>query len=141
MSVVVDANALIVLALDRRRAVAVERLLSSWEDAGEDLHAPALLPYEVANAFARSVAAGHLGVEEVATGWQRIAAVPVALHQLAEELSAVVAVTQQLQRKSAYDAAYVVLAQRLSAELWTLDGPLARNAADSGLPVRLIETD
>jgi predicted nucleic acid-binding protein len=102
LSVVVDANALVVLALDRSRAVAVERLLSSW---------------------------------------QRIAAVPVALHQLDEELTAVVAVTQQLQRKSAYDAAYVVLAERLGGELWTLDGPLARNAADRGLPVRLIETD
>lgn len=46
---------------------------------------------------------------------------------------------QRLGRQSAYDAAYVVLAQELNAELWTLDGPLARNAIDVGLPVRLAD--
>lgn len=63
---------------------------------------------------------------------------PRTLHAL-EEGPAVVAMTQRLERKSAYDAAYVVLADRLGAELWTLDGPLARNAGPRGLPVRLIE--
>jgi hypothetical protein len=49
LSVVLDANVLIVLALDRRRAVAVEELLRAWKAEGEELHAPALLRYEVAN--------------------------------------------------------------------------------------------
>jgi hypothetical protein len=31
LSVVVDANVLVVLALDRRRAVAVEKLLRTWQ--------------------------------------------------------------------------------------------------------------
>jgi len=52
---------------------------------------------------------------------------------------AVVAVAQTLQRESAYDASYVALAQELDAELWTLGGPLARNASSVDLPVRLIE--
>jgi len=43
-------------------------------------------------------------------------------------------------RKSACDAAYIVLAEELDAELWTLDGPLARNAGPRGLPVKLIAT-
>jgi predicted nucleic acid-binding protein len=43
-----------------------------------------------------------------------------------------------LGRHSAYDAAYLDLAQRLGAELWTLDGSLARNAAGLGFPVRLV---
>lgn len=47
---------------------------------------------------------------------------------------------QRLERRSAYDAAYLVLADRLGVDLWTLDGPLARNAASRGLSVHLIET-
>ena len=49
-----------------------------------------------------------------------------------------VALTQRLERKGAYDAAYIVLAEELDAALWTLDGPLARNAGPRGLPVKLI---
>lgn len=139
MSVVVDANALVVLAVDRRRAPAVESLLREWRAAGETLHAPTLLRYEVASALARSVAAGQLRPEQVQNAWDRIGAVPVELHDL-DDGPAVVAMTQRLERKSAYDAAYVVLADRLGTELWTLDGPLARNAGARELPVRLIES-
>ena len=139
MSVVLDANALVVLALDRRRAPAVERLLRGWHADREDLHGPALLAYEVASALTRAVAAGHLPGTEVANAWQQISAVPIMLHPL-DDAPAVVAMAQRLERKSAYDAAYIVLAQQLDAELWTLDAPLARNAAARGLPVRLIAT-
>lgn len=34
----------------------------------------------------------------------------------------------------------MALARDLDAELWTLDGPLARNAAGQKLPVRLIDS-
>ncbi|HYM45933.1 MAG TPA: hypothetical protein VES65_07200 [Solirubrobacteraceae bacterium] len=77
MSIVFDANALVVLALDRHRASAIERLLREWQAQGEDLHAPGLLPYEIASALARAVAASLLPEVEVSGAWQRIAAVPV----------------------------------------------------------------
>jgi predicted nucleic acid-binding protein len=62
------------------------------------------------------------------------------LHQLGDTPAAV-AMAQRLERRSAYDAAYVVLAEELGTQLWTLDGRLARNAAARGLPVQLIQTD
>ena len=126
------------LALDRGRAEAVEARLREWADAEEALHAPELLRYEAANALGRAVAAGQLPAFEVTGAWQVITAVPVTLHRL-EDGPAVVSMTQRLERKSAYDAAYLVLADRLGADLWTLDGPLARNGGSRGLPVRLIE--
>jgi predicted nucleic acid-binding protein len=138
LSVVIDASALVVLALDRRRAPGVEARLRAWEDAGEPLHAPELLRYEIANALARAVAVDQLPALEATAAWELVTSVPVMLHRL-EEGPAVIAMTQRLERKSAYDAAYLVLADRLGVELWTLDGPLARNAASRDLPVRLIE--
>ncbi|MGH2899356.1 MAG: type II toxin-antitoxin system VapC family toxin [Solirubrobacteraceae bacterium] len=139
MAVVVDANLLVVLALDRTRAGAVEELLRAWRAAGETLHAPSLLRYEVASALTRAVDAGQLAAPDVELAWLAMTAAPIRLHEL-EAVPAVVELAGRLGRRSAYDAAYVVLAQTLGAELWTLDGPLARNAAGLGLPVRLVET-
>lgn len=138
MSIVLDANALVVLALDQQRAEAVKVRLREWRDAGDELHAPELQRYEAANALARATAAGQLPASEVTAAWEVITAVPVTLHRL-EDGPDVVAMTQRLERKSAYDAAYLVLADRLGTDLWTLDGPLARNAGARGLPVRLFE--
>jgi predicted nucleic acid-binding protein len=82
LSVVVDANLLVVLALDRTRAPAVEAQLRQWRTIGEQLHAPSLLRYEVTSALARAVAAGQLAGEQVAGAWQQITSVPVMLHPL-----------------------------------------------------------
>lgn len=139
MSVVFDANALIVLALDQQRAVAVEKLLHAWKAEEEELHAPVLLRYEVASALALAVSAEQLASEDVADASQRIGSVPIVLHQ-PKDIPAVVAMAQRLERRSAYDAAYVVLAEELDTQLWTFDGPLARNATSRGLPVQLIQT-
>lgn len=140
MSVVLDANALIVLALDRQRAATVEGLLHVWKAEGEELHAPLLLRYEIASALAQAVSSGQLKSEAVGDASQHIGSVPIILHQ-PTDIPAVVAMAQRLERRSAYDAAYVVLAEELDTQLWTLDGRLARNAAARGLPVQLIQTD
>lgn len=139
MSVVLDANALIVLALDRRRASAVEKLLRTWKTAGQELHAPVLLRYEVASALAQAVSSGQLKPDAVGDASKVIESVPIVLHQ-PKDTPAVVAMAQRLKRRSAYDAAYLVLAEELDTQLWTLDGPLARNAGARGLPVQLIQT-
>lgn len=137
MAVVVDANLLVVLALDRARAAAVEERLRTWRDGGESLHAPSLLRYEIASALTHAVGAGQLAEADVAQAWRAATATPVRLHEL-DLGPQVVAVARRLGRQSAYDAAYIALAQALQAELWTLDGPLARNAGGIGLPVRLV---
>jgi predicted nucleic acid-binding protein len=99
-----------------------------------------LLRYEIASALAQAVSAGQLEPDAVADASKRIESVPIVLHQ-PKDTAAVVAMAQRLERRSAYDAAYLVLAEELDTQLWTLDGRLARNAAARGLPVQLIQTD
>lgn len=85
------------LALDRRRAVAVEELLRTWKAERDELHAPALLRYEVANALAQAVSASQLASEAVADASQRIGSVPIVLHQLGDT-PRVVAMAQRPER-------------------------------------------
>ena len=136
MAIVVDANLVVVLVTKDPRAAAVERRLQGWVDAGEELHAPLLLWYEVANALTRLSAAGRLPAGDLARVWAQVEGLPIHWHPFAAGPE-VITVALRLGRQSAYDAAYLVLAQQLNAELWTLDGPLARNAAGLGFPVHL----
>ncbi len=138
MTVVLDSNVAVALALDAERAPVIEERLLAWEEAKEALHAPSLFRFEVANALTRNIAADKIDAADAKVAWQRIVAIEIGLHGLVDG-PAVIAVARKLKRESAYDAAYVALAQELDAELWTIDGPLFRNAASSELPVRLIE--
>jgi predicted nucleic acid-binding protein len=97
-----------------------------------------LFRYEVASALTRSIVAREVTEADADFAWSRIVQMPIVLHELRDGPAAI-ALARQLRRHSAYDASYVVLAQQLDTAVWTLDGPLARNAAGSGLPVRLIE--
>lgn len=88
----------------------------------------------------RNIAAEKIDSADAKVAWQRIVAIEISLHGLVDG-PAVIAVAAKLKRESAYDAAYIALAQELDAELWTLDGPLARNAASVDFPVRLLDPD
>lgn len=131
MSVVVDANLLVVLALNDPRAPAVEARLRSWADEGEPLHAPQLLRYEAASALTRAVAAGHLEADRVSAAWSYITQLPITLHTL-DDGPTTIELAARLGRQSAYDAAYLTLAETLGAELWTLEGLSLATPAASG---------
>jgi predicted nucleic acid-binding protein len=138
VAVVIDSNLLVVLATSDPRRPAVKALFDAWETDDEELHAPSLIRYEIANAFTRLLVGRLIAEAQMTAAWEKATAVPVTLHELSDGPSAV-KIAVQLRRESAYDAAYLALAARLETHVWTLDGPLARNAAGSGLPVRLVD--
>lgn len=135
--VVVDANLLVALVSGDARGGSVLRRFNDWLDRGVETHAPELARYEFANALARLVVAGAFPADKVGDAWDNVSLLPIRYHHL-NDARRVVEVALALNRQSAYDAAYVALAEQLGAELWTLDGPLYRNAAGLGLPVKLI---
>lgn len=137
MAVVLDANLLVALVSGDPRADAVSTLLADWLHSSEQLHAPALTPYEVANALTRLVAAKEMPEDRVAPAWTALQALPIAHHPLVDG-PGVVRMARRLDRQSAHDAAYLTLAVELDATCWTLDGHLARSASRLGLAVRLV---
>ena len=139
VSIVLDANVLVVLASGDARRQGAEELMRRWIETDEEIHGPELLPYEVANALTRLVAAGAFPPSRVPEAWRTLMAIPITYHPLRQAADDVIDLARRLRRQTAYDAAYLALAQQLGAELWTFDGPLARNAAGLGFPVHLIQ--
>lgn len=129
---------MLALVLGEPTAEKVSRMLDRWEGEGMGLHAPWLAQYEVANGLTRHRARGNLSREEVDEALRLIAGHEVRLHPTRDLRGIVEVAAVELQRHSAYDAAYVALAKDLDAELWTLDGPLARNVGDR-YPVTLVD--
>jgi len=136
MAVVLDASLLVALVSGDPRADAVSARFTGWLTSGEGLHAPALTPFEVASGLTRLVAAGAMPSDRVEPAWQAVRELPVTYHPLRDGAS-VISLARRLERQSAYDAAYLVLAHEVDGTCWTLDGRLVRNAARLGLPVHL----
>jgi predicted nucleic acid-binding protein len=65
LSVVVDSNLLVALALNDPRAPAVDRQFRAWIEARETLPGPELLRYEAANALTRAVMARQVAADQV----------------------------------------------------------------------------
>ena len=140
MRVVLDASVIVgVLVADARQPQILAHL-AGWLGSGDELHAPAVLPFEVANVLARLVFDRTMEIGHVTRIWNDLAELGLVLHpfDLTHDGPVVASVTARLRRRHATDSTYVCLAQRLRTTLWTLDAPLARNAADAGFPVELI---
>ena len=107
------------------------RLLATIAD--EDLHAPALLDYEVASALRGHLLAGKLDPARCAEAVEDFSALHIERHQMTSLLGHVLGLRDNF---TVYDAAYVVLAQALDAPLVTADLKL-REAERLGITVRV----
>lgn len=119
---VVDCSTLAGLVFQEPwQAQAAERI------AGKTLHAPALLPFEMASVAAKKQKAGRADI--AADGLHLFGQLGVELHPV--EPARILALAMQY-KLSTYDAAYLWLAAELKAPLATFDEQLA-NAARAHL--------
>ncbi len=93
------------------------------ESAETDLHVPALCDVEFASALRRALRADLLSTGRAAEALRDYRDLPITRHGHLGLLSNILALRENF---SAYDAAYVVLAQGLGASLLTGDERLAR---------------
>jgi predicted nucleic acid-binding protein len=117
--IVVDASAVVEVLLGTPAADLVAHRLFG---AGETLHAPHLLDIEVAHALRRFVARGEIGNQRGRTAVADLADFP--LHRYPHE-PLLLRVWDLRNSLTAYDAAYVALAEALGAPLITRDSRLA----------------
>jgi predicted nucleic acid-binding protein len=138
MSVIVDSNLLVALVSGDPRGNRVSQAILEWVKQGVDLHAPELARYEFVNALTRLIVANAFPSGRIDEAWKDIIILPITYHLLTDGRR-VVEISLSLNRQSAYDAAYLALAESLNAELYTLDGPLYRNATGRGFNVHLLQ--
>ncbi|HZL92331.1 MAG TPA: type II toxin-antitoxin system VapC family toxin [Vicinamibacterales bacterium] len=119
--IVVDASALLELLLRTSRC---DRVAAHALAPEERLHAPYLLDVEVAQALRRLVQLGDLTPARAQEALDDYAALVIDRHAHRELLPRIWQLRESI---SAYDAAYVALAEALEAPLLTCDAKLARS--------------
>ncbi len=117
--IVVDASAVIEVLLRTERAARIEERLLS---AGETLHAPHLLDLEVAQVLRRYCASGEIDSERGQEAIDDFSDFPVTHYPHHLFLKRI---WQLRNNMTAYDAAYVALAEALAVPLITCDARLA----------------
>ncbi len=138
MVVIIDANLLVALVSGDPRGSLVERQFLTWFEQGINLHAPTLAQYEVANALTRLIVAKAFPLDRLEDALTNLSLLPITYHPLNNGLRTI-EIALMLKRQSAYDASYLALAEEMRAELYTLDGPLYRNAIEKGFSIHLLE--
>jgi predicted nucleic acid-binding protein len=118
--IVLDASAVLEILLQTADgAPLTERILSP----DSSLHAPHLMDVEVAQILRRFVLRGELSEERARQALKDLADLPVERYSHELLLPRIWSLRENL---TAYDAAYVVLAEILEATLLTRDGRIAR---------------
>ena len=131
-AVVVDASVVAKWRLNDEELLDEARLLLDSYLAQETmLFAPSVIRYEVANTFTKARRAGRLTANDVIDGLQDFFALSIQV--LADEDALIISALQLAERLglSAYDAAYVALAETLGLPLVTNDQEILDSLSES----------
>jgi predicted nucleic acid-binding protein len=127
--IVIESSALVDALVGARVNAELLDLLGT-----EDLHAPALLDFEVASALHGHALAGKIGESRLGEALADFTALRVERFPMTDQLGSMIALRANF---TVYAAAYVVLAQALRARLVTADAKLLE-ASRLGVDVHLV---
>ncbi|MGD0015727.1 MAG: type II toxin-antitoxin system VapC family toxin [Bryobacteraceae bacterium] len=123
--IVVDASAILEFLLGGARS---GRVASRLFAAGESLHAPHLLDLEVAQVLRRSFLSGYMTESRAGEALEDLSGMRIRRYPHFVLLPRIWELRHNI---SAYDAAYVALAERLGGALATCDAALAATRGHS----------
>lgn len=95
------------------------------------------MPYELESAVRSLVFTNEISDSAALAGPAAVGELPITLHPHPGH-GQILGMAGRQGTRAAYDAAYLVLAEELAAELWTLDARLADHATRLGIAVRHI---
>lgn len=131
--IVLDASVVVELLLGGERA----EVVLPWIEAEEgEMHVPGLLDVEVSQVLRRFVAAGIMTAARGDAAIEILQELPLSRHL---ETPLLPRLWQLRNNLSAYDAAYVALAEALDCPLLTFDSALA-GAPGPGVRIKLLES-
>ncbi|HEY6424501.1 MAG TPA: type II toxin-antitoxin system VapC family toxin [Pseudonocardiaceae bacterium] len=134
---IVDASVVVeFVAPDADDTGAVQPLFDRWAQAGEDLHAPAMLPLEVMNALLTGVRRGRWDGQAADAAASFVATLPISLHDDGRDRNRAWELARRYDNYPIYEMLYVALAERLGEPLITVDDKLRRRLAPLGLVFR-----
>lgn len=126
MKILTDTNVFLGVALDEPEKPWLQEMT-----AGADLVAPAVLPYEIANALSGLVRRKRLTVESAGEVWQVVQRIPVELVDVDLQSALLLAAKCEIY---AYDACFLQCALQLRCPLLTLDRGMQRVAGILNIP-------
>jgi predicted nucleic acid-binding protein len=118
--IVLDASAVVELLLGTKQGRSIGVRIA---DPELGLHAPHLVDVEVAQTLRRYVREGELDADDAASALQDLRSLDLERHSHEPFLERIWRLRENM---TAYDAAYVALAEALETTLLTCDGRLAR---------------
>jgi predicted nucleic acid-binding protein len=127
--VVIDASAMVDALVGNDPAPGLPAVLTE-----EELHAPALLDFEVASALRGHLLGARLEAVRASEALEDYGALTIERYNMTDLLADLIRLRHNF---TVYDAAYIVLAQALDAPLVTVDGKLAE-ARRLGVDVQLL---
>jgi predicted nucleic acid-binding protein len=136
---VIDAGFAFKLLLPNPARDQLKRLVKRWRSQGVDLYAPSLWLYEVTSILTKMVHFGEMDEEDARDSLSLAIELGVRLIEPeSEQTRRAFAWTRRLNRAASYDSFYVVLAEKMGCDLWTVDQRLVNSV---GQPwVRLVGT-
>lgn len=121
LPVVVDTSFVLPLALAEARSLKVRKKWSQWISSGTEIVAPTLLAYEIPASLRNKVHRDLLKQDEARMALELLFALPINLVRPTDLHRQAYDAAEALSLPTAYDCHFLVLAEQLRAELWTLD--------------------